>query len=79
MIQTRLSRQPNQAAPTSEPPSERPELSDTVKPTLLAPREPAVSLSPRSALMNAEHRISIFDLHAYYGAEEAVKGSASTW
>ena len=74
MIQTRLSPQPDHAVPIPEPPSERPELSNTATQTRPGPRDPAASLRPRSAPMDTGHRISIIDLHAYYGAAEAVKG-----
>ncbi len=73
MTQNLLSRKPNDTTSTLAPPSKQPE-SDTWKPTVLASRDPAVSLAGRPALMDAGHRISIMDLHAYYGAAEAVKG-----
>jgi phosphate transport system ATP-binding protein len=73
MIPTRVLRTPDHTTSTPEPLSDRPEFADTWEQTRLAPRDPAV-LSPRPALINARHRISVFDLHAYYGAEQAVKG-----
>ena len=74
MGQTRLSRRSDHTTSIPEPLSERPELPGTGKQTLLAPRDPAVSLSPSPALTDAGHRISTFGLHAFYEAVEAVKG-----
>jgi hypothetical protein len=42
-----LTPRPDHAVPIPEPPSERPELSNTVTQTLPALRDPAASLSPR--------------------------------
>ena len=75
MIQPRLSRKRNHEMSTSEPPSERPGPDGSAK-AAERQSDPDVRDTPRQARAGAGHRISISDLHAYYGATEAVKGVA---
>ena len=75
MIQTRPSRGPDRTTLVPEPPSEQSEFSDTLTQTRLAPRDTAAPRSHHPPVVDLGHRISIVDLHAYYGATEAVKGS----
>ena len=74
MIQTRPSRGPDRTTSVPEPPSEQSGFADTLTQTLVVPRDPAVLPSHRPPPVDGGHRISIVDLHAYYGAAEAVKG-----
>ncbi len=75
MIQSRLSRKRNAEMSTSEPPSEPP-ASDRPAETAERSSAPEVHGTTRPAGTGAGHRVSIADLHAYYGATEAVKGVA---
>ena len=75
MIQSRLSRKRNAEMSTSEPPSEPP-ASDRPAETAERSNAPEAHGTTRPAGTGAGHRVSIADLHAYYGATEAVKGVA---
>ncbi|HEY5319124.1 MAG TPA: phosphate ABC transporter ATP-binding protein PstB, partial [Solirubrobacteraceae bacterium] len=70
MIQPRLSLKRNHDLSSTDPPTEQEENSPKSEPD---PRPTTGETTPM-AKKGAGHRVSITDLHAYYGATEAVKG-----
>jgi phosphate transport system ATP-binding protein len=70
MIQPRLSLKRNSDVSSTDPPTEQEQDPQPSEPTASDSSAAAAS----AAKKGAGHRVSITDLHAYYGATEAVKG-----
>jgi len=70
MIQPRLSLKRNSDVSSTDPPTEQEKDPQPSEPTASDSSAAAAS----AAKKGAGHRVSITDLHAYYGATEAVKG-----